>query len=116
MDFEKPEISTSESLAFTLKENINYGRFHILYKWGDFPVLMFPHDKTIPLAFLSFILFARLFLNPWTDAVFEIEWVRTLVRLDVNIFVILFIYWMFTNPGLAGFRLGSKERHRKGKG
>lgn len=116
MEFEKTEPQTSESLAFSLKETINYGRFHILFKYGDFPVFLFPRDKTIPVCFLAFILFARIFLSPWSEAVFETEWIRTVIWHNVNIFVIIFLYWMFTNPGMAGFNIGSKSRERKGKG
>ena len=32
LDFETEKTSTVENLAFSLKETINYGRFHVLLK------------------------------------------------------------------------------------
>ena len=117
LDFEKStSLSTTDNLAFSLKEQINYGRFHVLFKYGDFPVFIFPTDKLIPICFISFIVFSRIFLNPWLDLVFENKWVKLLAYWDINFFVIIFILWITLNPGIAGFNIGSKFRQRKDKG
>lgn len=79
-----------------------------MLKIGDFPVLMFPKTYGFPLFIISFVLFARMLLSPWSKTVFEVEWVRQLVVADINLFVALFFYWMLTNPGIAGFYIGSK--------
>lgn len=92
-------------------KKINYGNFFILLTYGEFPILVLSKNYKGPACYVIFVFFLRFIGNTFLqENQFFSSDTAFMFKMIANIDVILFLLFVFLNPGIAGFDLGSSHK------
>jgi hypothetical protein len=88
-------------------DSITYGNFFVFLTWGQFPILMLSKEWKLPVLSFVIALVLRIAGVGLIELFMESGAVFYVLKLLMNIAVLAYFWFVFGNPGVAGFNLGS---------